>query len=146
MIIFLISFPCSVFINKRHNYFKYQLSYHFLGSYIHSASPESSSSSSSSSQKSSHLPGTGFMAGVIIGAIAGAFVLSALVSQKAKYFCYKQITKHKYILNITLESICFKTPNYRSLWHCIDDFGTNRYTTSILIILCIVPQNVQKKM
>ena len=119
--------------------------YYFTGSYIHSASPESSSSSSSSSQKSSHLPGSGFMAGVIIGAIAGAFVLSALVSQKATYFA-KNRFRYKCTMNTTLENNCFKIPNYRLLWHCIDDFGTNRYTISISIILCIVPQNVQKKM
>ena len=49
-------------------------------------------------------------------------------------------------MNTTLENNCFKIPNYRSLLHCIDDFGTNRYTISISIILCIVLQNVQKKM
>jgi hypothetical protein len=72
-------------------------------SYIHSASPESSSSSSSSSQKSSHLPGSGFMAGVIIGAIAGAFVLSALVIVALyRRFWYK-----------SLHNINFDNPVYR---------------------------------
>ena len=51
----------------------------FLGSYIHTVA-QYDSSSSSSSKKSSQIQGTGFMAGVVIGAIAGAFVLSALVS------------------------------------------------------------------
>ena len=52
----------------------------FLGSYIHTVA-QFDSTSSSSSQKPSQIQGTGFMAGVVIGAIAGAFVLSALVSR-----------------------------------------------------------------
>ena len=64
--------------NEFHKIYIY-IFHFFSGSYIHTVA-QYDSSSSSSSKKSSQIQGTGFMAGVVIGAIAGAFVLSALVS------------------------------------------------------------------
>lgn len=69
------------------------ISLYILGSYIHSVAPDSSSSSTS--QKSSQIQGTGFMAGVVIGVAAGAFVLSALVSRKHRIYSLSIVASHK---------------------------------------------------